>query len=307
MFIILSGASLALSPIGTGWKEYLRFEIKRLSSILPFYWVAYFSVGIFLFLFFGRFAMHDDIPKILLTLFGIDGYMGTQTKTYYLIGEWFTGFILIMYLFAPFVYMSLKKTKGLILPLYFVICILSLHYSPALSKTLFFWNKFPHYNVLSRIMEFALGMTFSLFFLKRKRLHALLSIVGIVYISIYCLAGKNMLDFSALAFLSLFFLFVIATFGLNLIPFADSQCKCIAFLSKYSFMAFLFHHQVLWVMKDKMTMKCSPMYTTYQVLAACFVSYILAYFFYRPASALKAAVFGPFSSKKTIQSNVKVK
>ena len=289
-FIVLSGASLALGSFKSGYFTFLR---KRAASILPFYWVAYVVVGVFLFMFFGRICMRGDISKILMTVFAIDGHIPIKGR-YYLIGEWFTGFILIMYLLAPLVHWSILRTRGLILPLYFVISALAIKYTPVLSQSIVIWHSHANFNVLSRIFEFALGIFFTLYVLRRRRLHALLAAAGVAYIVVYIALGHDVFEFTTTGFLSMFCIFLVLTYLLPFVPFAESQRSIISFFSKYSFMAFLFHHQVLVAMKAKMTLKCAPEYVVYMVVSSFVLSYLLAYVFYRPAECLKRAVFGPY-------------
>ena len=293
LFIIISGASLALGSLKSGYFTFLR---RRAASIFPYYWVAYVVVGVFLFLIFGKICMHGDISKILMTVFALDGYIPIKGG-YYLIGEWFTGFILIMYLLAPLVYWSILRTKGLILPLYFVISVLSIKYTPVLSKSMVIWNSHVNFNVLSRIFEFALGIFFGLYVLRRRRLHALLSVVGMGYLVVFCALGHDVLEFTTPGFLSIFCIFLILTYLLAFVPFAESQRSIISFLAKYSFMAFLFHHRVLVVLRTKIALKCAPEYVVFMVVASFLLSYLLAYVFYRPAECLKRALFGPYHER----------
>lgn len=296
-FIVLSGASLALGALNR--KGYFAFVRRRLASILPFYWVAYCAVAVALFLLYGRCPMQDNPARIAYTLFGLDGYLGTQVRTYYLIGEWFTGFILLMYLLAPGVYRLVRWSRGAVLLALAFICGVSLAFTPEISAHCVLWNKSPHYNVLSRLMEFAAGMAFTLYALRRPRFHAALAVLAACYLGGRGLLGYDLLEFSVGGFASQMSIFLLALALLRLVPWAQTQQTVIGFLSKYSFMAFLFHHQVLWLMKEKMTLQCTPMFTVYMVLAACVVSYLLAYLFYGPAAALQKAVFGPFSTKES--------
>ncbi|MBR3223447.1 MAG: acyltransferase [Kiritimatiellae bacterium] len=293
LFIILSGASLALGSLKSGYFTFLR---KRAASILPFYWVAYVVVGAFLFMIFGRICMRGDIPKILMTVFALDGYIPIKGR-YYLIGEWFTGFILIMYLLAPVVHWSILRTRGLILPLYFVISVLAVNYTPVLSQSVVIWHSHANFNVLSRILEFALGIFFTLYVLRRRKLHALLAAIGGGYIIVFTALGHDVLEFTTTGFLSIFCIFLILTYLLSFVPLAESQRSIISFFAKYSFMAFLFHHQVLFVMKEKLTLRCAPEYVVFMVVSSFMLSYLLAYVFYRPAECLKRAVFGPYNER----------
>lgn len=244
--------------------------------------------------------MRDNLVCIACTLFGLDGYLSTQMRTYYLIGEWFTGFILLTYLLAPGVYRLVRLSRGTVLLVLALVCGLSLAYTPELSAGCVFWNKNPHYNVLSRLMEFASGMAFTLYVLRRPRFHTALAIVGVGYLLLRVLLGFDLLGFSVGGFISQVGIFLVASALVRRVPLAPSQQTVIGFLAKHAFMAFLFHHQVLWLMKEKMTLQCNPAFAVYMVLSVSVISYLLAYLFYGPAAALQKAVFGPFAVRSPL-------
>ena len=118
------------------------------------------------------------------------------------------------------------------------------------------------------------------------------------YIVVFVALGHDVFEFTTKGFLSLFCIFLVLTYLLPFVPFAESQRSIISFFAKYSFMAFLFHHQALVAMKAKMTLKCAPEYVVYMVVSSFLISYLLAYVFYRPAECLKRAVFGPYKERK---------
>ena len=103
IFIILSGMSLSVGSFKN--KSLWQFYKKRFASILPYLWVGYFITTLLLFS-FGLLPPHSYSWPIVFTFIGLDGYFCQTLPTYYLVGEWFTGFILLMYLVSPLVYRS---------------------------------------------------------------------------------------------------------------------------------------------------------------------------------------------------------
>lgn len=107
LFFILSGYSLHLRWAGRfAWKPYLK---SRFLSILPVYWLG-FSV-LFLYTDMLHGALNPDIPlgNLAFTVLGMDGYLAGVVPTFYKIGEWFVGCILLLYLCFPLLEKALEK------------------------------------------------------------------------------------------------------------------------------------------------------------------------------------------------------
>lgn len=115
-FFMVSGAMLEYQygdktfKIGTYYK-------KRFLSIYPVFWLAWL-VAFLDGLYFGRSIPLAPKPNFLLTFFGVDGYLivngatGIRPEdTYYKVGEWFLGAILILYLVYPLIRWVSKKCK----------------------------------------------------------------------------------------------------------------------------------------------------------------------------------------------------
>lgn len=115
-FFMVSGAALIYGyEEKLSLKEYYR---KRFLGIFPLFWLAY----LFAFLdFFYRMRSMPDAPKItfLFTIIGMDQYMEEFMHTFGLIGEWFLGAIIILYILFPLYRLIMRKNKY-ILPLIFL-------------------------------------------------------------------------------------------------------------------------------------------------------------------------------------------
>ena len=105
------------------------FYKKRFFGLYPLFWLAY----LFVFLeFFYRFKTMPEAPKInfLLSIIGLDGYFNERIPTFYLIGEWFLGALLLLYLLFPLYRLVMRKCKY-ILPVVFLIAgIILINYNP---------------------------------------------------------------------------------------------------------------------------------------------------------------------------------
>ena len=112
LFILLSGYTSCLSyrRISTGRRPWLSYYKKRLVSILPMFYIAYILAFLVL-----RLPDRSYDRTLIYTLFGMDGYLSMHgLRTCYLVGEWFTGCILLLYLLFPAIY-ALSEKKPLIL------------------------------------------------------------------------------------------------------------------------------------------------------------------------------------------------
>lgn len=111
LFFLLSGAGLSYRWQNS-WdpKEYVK---GRILSIYPDFWVVFFTLFVYGEVLHGN---NSSIPKwkIIFSVVGVDGYMEQFTSTFYKIGEWFLGCLLILYfLFPIFLHFLSSKKKAL--------------------------------------------------------------------------------------------------------------------------------------------------------------------------------------------------
>lgn len=97
-----------------------KFYFKRWKSIFPPYYLCFF-------LFFLRKAIQNhslfykgNPLKLFFTFFGMDGYFLYKFDNYYIVGEWFLGAIIMLYLLYPFIIFIVNK-NNFILPCLFAI------------------------------------------------------------------------------------------------------------------------------------------------------------------------------------------
>jgi peptidoglycan/LPS O-acetylase OafA/YrhL len=229
LFIILSGASLMLS---TKNKFDLKtFARKRFLSIYPLFWATYAAASLTLLL-FQRGLPSTPYPwTFFLTIIGFDGFLLYAIPNYYLLGEWFLGFIIIMYILFPLLrYLFLRNALFTVLLSFLITLSVAEFYHPGMEIF-----RFP----LFRLTEFVLGMSFIYFYSpSRGRLNLfLIAAAGLLfYFSIalnipapFNVAMQGISAFTCLAFVG-------GPFG-NSLP-----GRFVSFLSRYSFGAFLVHH-----------------------------------------------------------------
>lgn len=97
-FFLLSGAALCLQWQGRfRWRPYL---VGRAAAMYPAFWLGFAVLFIYGEILHGNNA---QIPRwrVIFSVLGVDGYLAPVTPTFYKIGEWFLGVILLLYLVFP--------------------------------------------------------------------------------------------------------------------------------------------------------------------------------------------------------------
>ncbi|MBQ3786046.1 MAG: acyltransferase [Lachnospiraceae bacterium] len=157
MFFMLSGAAL--------WYNYGekidlgRFYLKRWLSLFPMFYTAWLIVYIAGGIRKGNWLFGGPLYKLLYTVFGMDGFFLDPgvNSTYYLLGEWFLGAIIFLYLLFPlvrFLFMPHEKT-GVAIRWVFTL-ILTVIFSMNLYRDWFHISDGK--NLISCLMSFWLGM-----------------------------------------------------------------------------------------------------------------------------------------------------
>ena len=97
-FFLLSGSALCLQWRGRfRWRPYL---VGRAAAMYPAFWLGFAVLFLYGEVLHGNNA---EIPRwrVLFSVLGLDGYLAPVTQTFYKIGEWFLGVILLLYLVFP--------------------------------------------------------------------------------------------------------------------------------------------------------------------------------------------------------------
>ena len=123
-FFCLSGAVLYYNHGKI--KSIKIFYYKRWKSIFPSYYLCYIYFYFKYAMRFRKLFFKGHWSKLFLTLIGLDGYLFYfKFKTYYLIGEWFLGAIIILYIIYPLLSWLMHKNiiifNSIIIILYFLM------------------------------------------------------------------------------------------------------------------------------------------------------------------------------------------
>ena len=151
LFFLLSGASLCWQWRGRfAWRPYLA---GRVAGMYPMYWLGWGALFLYGEVLHGNNA---DIPRwrVIFSLLGLDGYLSPVTTTYYKIGEWFLGIILLLYLVFPLLLwcMETPRRRGLLAISMTALALAWPFVCPAPLES--------GHTVLGRLPAFALGVWF---------------------------------------------------------------------------------------------------------------------------------------------------
>lgn len=232
LFLIISGASLMY--VYENGLEVKTFYKKRVRAMMPLYWLAFSVAFVVQFMICGGLNWTEaEAWTLILTFLGLDGWLSEVIPNFALVGDWYVGAILIIYLFFPLFYKCIKKHPHITIFVYAIIFLIWEFWFPF---------DFPKRNsVILRGFEVVLGM----YFMEKWRkvtlpvcliscgIIAALVFVKIEIISLYVLvpiAGGS-------AFLVLFYL--AAHFRANCIQ------KFTRWICTYSYSVFLIHHFIM--------------------------------------------------------------
>ncbi len=233
LFFILSGATLYRNNLKT---PVLTFYKKRWFGIFPLFYFCYIPLRLIICInqksiFFGL-----NPAKYLLTLFGLDGYFSFISPNYYLIGEWFLGILLFLYLIFPLL-RKIPQKFALLTALVFFVGYL----------TIFFvdYGIYPsNENVFNCIFWFYMGIVFEIYKDKINKVVGIISIIA----SILLIFVPLPFNFNVRTTLSIIFTFIAIYYIFKGIDTRNEETrnnfavKSIIFSSNLTFPVFMVHH-----------------------------------------------------------------
>lgn len=239
IFIIISGLSLSFSASKSF--SVTNFFKKRFLAIYPSFWIAYILVGVVYFFVVGHFVGDGKYWKIILSITGLDGFFLYRMQNYYLVGEWYTGYMIITYLFFPLLFLGFRKSALVTwFSVMLIFFIVAMNYNNI-------FRVYINCNPITRLPDFLFGITYGLLILNNKKRRFLMFLVGIAVL-LFIVNNKNI-------FMPQLYMFI---FGASFFSASAYICEffknipvfsgAISYLARHSFMAFLFHHQILYMM-----------------------------------------------------------
>jgi len=230
LFFVISGAALMYTYEEKFFlKEYFK---KRFLALYPMFWIAY-SVT-FLCLFYKYKSLNHSAPDwtFILTILGMDGYLSYFISDFYVLGEWFLGCIILLYLCFPILRkLVIKKPKILFscICIFYIVFVQKYNFKMSID-----------HNFLIRIFDFLIGMYFVKYIKKVKKVEFILALIISMVIIFIPVKINKMYEITTIGISIFFVLVYIAQY------IKSQQIKCIfEFISKYSYSIFLVHHVII--------------------------------------------------------------
>ena len=209
------------------------FYFKRWKSIFPSFYICYLYFYFRTVLRFHK-IIYKESWKFLLSFIGVDGYFLYLIKSYYLVGEWFLGAIIILYLLYPFLSLILRKNY-----IFIIYISISIFYY-LMYKENFFTIRNDR-NLITCLTSFIFGMNAIKFqkYLLENKISLLISLIIFI---ILCFIKIS----------SFVLIFQIQGFSLFIILVKAGECimaskfNIIFFeISNISYIIYLYHHQIM--------------------------------------------------------------
>lgn len=241
LFFIISGAALMyIYQEKCDWKLFYK---KRFLSIYPMFWIAY--IAVFLYSFWENHAViggETENWRMIFSVLGFDGLLATNGyATFYLIGEWFLGVIILMYIIFPLLLKSLRHSPILLLGITMLCYLLGIFACSRISYPIV-----PATVLFIRLPEIVFGM----FFVKQHwNVDWKVALVGMIVIIANWFLKPSFSSSVQTTYVGIAS-FLVLVFIANLV-----KCSCVTYicsvLSKYSYAIFLVHHVIIANMMQK--------------------------------------------------------
>lgn len=107
--VVLPAVRRGALPAMAGRFDARRYFVGRAAATYPAFWLGFGALFLYGEVLHGNNA---DIPRwrVIFSVLGLDGYLAPVTVTFYKIGEWFLGVILILYLVFPLLLRCMETT-----------------------------------------------------------------------------------------------------------------------------------------------------------------------------------------------------
>lgn len=179
VFFFISGALLFYNHSEVD--DLKLFYKKRALSIFPAFYIAWGLMYIRDVLRYKSLFYRGNPASIILSLIGMDGYLAFKINDYYILGEWFIGAIVLLYILYPLLTWMKREYKWVTFGLVILLYILSLKIN--LTGMVSF-RMLP-----SCLISFYAGM---LFVEHRKSAEKYWWIAGILLVILKCIEPGNM-------------------------------------------------------------------------------------------------------------------
>lgn len=255
LFFIISGA--ALMYVYDEKCELKSFYKKRFLSLYPMFWIAYFIA--FLYQFYVSKGINLTVPKcnILLTILGFDGYLAAVMPTFYILGEWFLGCIILIYIVFPLLRYLIRTHPVALAVVAMVLYVMFLFIPSRLD---------PAEVLPLRIPEILFGMYY-IKYIKRIKWSVALGALAILVVNTIVAPQFN--DTIQTTYIGIS-AFLVLAFISDYLDFAWIH-RCCSVISKYSYAIFLVHHVIIMAMMATFDLTQITRFYSYLLFLTCCV------------------------------------
>lgn len=234
LFFIVSGAALMYVYQE---KIYLKMYFrKRFLAIYPMLWVAF--VIFFVLQFYINKEYDKSIPvwRLLFTITGFDGLLGFFCSTFYIVGEWFLGILIIMYILFPILRKLVNEFPYATLTVSILIGLI-VDYS---------YNN-PYISVTLVPLAWIPAIVFGMVFVKCIKIVS----IRVTVLSMFILALFTLFDLSFFREMTRIYIVGISLFIVLVFLFENSQSilfrSVSVLISRYCYPVFLVHHRIMYI------------------------------------------------------------
>ena len=130
VFFMLSGAALVLRYPVLKKTDLKSFYFKRWKSLFPAFYLVWFIYYVKTALINGNPLFMGWPQWFLPTVFGMDGYTLYLHQNYYMVGEWFLGAIILLYLLYPLLLFFYRKIFWVSTAAVVALFVLTIRFNP---------------------------------------------------------------------------------------------------------------------------------------------------------------------------------
>ena len=210
------------------------FYFKRWKSIFPSFYICYFYYFLKTILTTKTLFFRDHWTRLFFTVIGMDNYLRYRFKTYNLIGEWFLGAIIIIYILYPLL-LWMMNINILIINIIVIVGYILMYMTN-------YFQIMKDTNIITCVNSFyfgMLGLKFQNLLFKNKRIFICFLII---FILLYFFKLKNIILIWQIQGISLYIILVQIGQYIMLSKFKAIFIE----ISILSYNIFLIHHKMIY-------------------------------------------------------------
>lgn len=283
LFFVISGASLMY--VYSDIFDINHFLKKRFKSLFPMFWFCYAIFFVYQFFEMGGIPVGIPRKNFILTVIGFDGYLnalGFNIPAFYIIGEWFLGAIILMYLVFPVLRYGIKEHPYLCVAFVLLVYIYGAFiYQGQLNKSCIITNRIP---------EMLFGMMFVEYRIDKKKIWNIIPFLSFIVLVINSIIKPSFSQTLQVTYVGIT-VFCVLVFIYKYIDF-DFVKNTSQFIGKYSYAIFLVHHFLIYRITQKFDLSCITRTNSYILFLICLiniilVSYVVTYFYEKFLESVK--------------------